>query len=114
MSEAFGRQRRLTQKAQFRLVHAQGRRYDTPWFACHILDTGQRDQATRLGITASRKTGRAHDRNRYKRWAREVFRRHELRGGADIVVRFRPAMGTASFEQFRDALVRVFERARLL
>lgn len=114
MSETFGIERRLTQKAQFRQVHARGRRYGTPWFSCHILDTDQCDQASRLGITASKKTGRAHERNRYKRWAREVFRRREIRCGADIVIRFRPAVKTAGFEQIENALVRVFERARLL
>jgi len=114
MSETFGKERRLTQKAQFRQVHARGRRYDTRWFSCYVLDTGCRDQVTRLGITASKKTGRAYARNRYKRWAREVFRRLAVREGADVVVRFYPAIETASFEQFRNALVRVFDRARLL
>jgi ribonuclease P protein component len=66
-----------------------------------------------LGITAPRRTGRAHDRNRYKRWAREVFRRTPLRTGADVVIRFRPEIASADFEQFRSALIEAFTRAGL-
>ena len=80
---------------------------------CHIIDTGDRDRPTRLGIAASKQTGRSHDRNRYKRWAREVFRREQLQTGLDVVVSFRPTIASADFDQFRFALVRVFERAHI-
>jgi ribonuclease P protein component len=114
MSERFGPESRLTRRAEFQQVYAEGSRCPTPWFVCHIRDTGDRSRPARLGITAARRTGRAHDRNRYKRWAREVFRRQKLRGGIEVVVTFRPAIASADFEQFQSALVRIFGRARLM
>jgi len=113
MTETFGRERRLTRRAEFTRAYAGGKAYPTPWFVCHVLDTGDCTQPTRLGTSASRRTGSAHERNRYKRWAREVFRRQRLRPGADVVVSFRRAIASADFEQFRSALVRVFGRADL-
>jgi ribonuclease P protein component len=114
MTETFGRNRRLTRPVEFRRVYSEGRAYATPLFVCHILDSGAREVPTRLGLSASKRTGLSHDRFRYKRWAREVFRRGRIRPGADVVVSFRRAMKEADFEQFRSALVRVLERARLV
>jgi len=113
MSEAFGKKRRLTRAVEFRRVYSEGQAYATPLFLCRVLDSGNREAPARLGLSASKHTGLSHDRNRYKRWAREVFRHEPLRPGVEIALSFRRAMMSASFEEFRAALVGTFERARL-
>jgi ribonuclease P protein component len=52
---------------------------------------------TRLGIAATRKIGSSVDRNRAKRLAREVFRRHNMAAGLDIVIVPRREMLDAPF-----------------
>ena len=48
-----------------------------------------RSEETRLGITVTKKFGKAHDRNAFKRAIREAFRhvRHTLPKGLDLNVR---------------------------
>ena len=53
--------------------------------------------AARLGVAATRKIGSSVDRNRAKRLAREVFRRHKIAAGLDIVIVPRREMLDAPF-----------------
>jgi len=53
--------------------------------------------APRFGVAATRKLGSAVERNRAKRLARELFRRHKLAAGLDIIVVPRREMLDAPF-----------------
>jgi len=67
------RDRRLRASEEFRLVYANGRRYDTRWFTVFIIPGAFANH--RLGVTASYKAvGGSVDRNRAKRILRELFR----------------------------------------
>ncbi|MCB1111931.1 MAG: ribonuclease P protein component [Chlamydiales bacterium] len=59
-----------------------------------IVDTkGNSQGETRMGITCSRRYGKAHQRNRFKRIVREAFRSvcHLLKPGIDILIKPRSA-----------------------
>lgn len=65
----------------------------------------------RLGITASRKVGKAVVRQRLKRRVREIYRRWQERPGLppmDLVVHLKPEARGADFRAFRSELLRLF------
>jgi ribonuclease P protein component len=64
----------------------------------------------RLGITASRKVGKAVVRHRLKRRIKEVYRRWRDRGklpALDLVVHLKPEAGKSDFPALRSELLRL-------
>ncbi|PLY01594.1 MAG: ribonuclease P protein component [Desulfuromonas sp.] len=86
MSCFFPKSLRLLKRSEFQQTWRQGRKKHTPHFIVVIHRHG--GETSRLGITASRKTGNAVARNRIKRLVREFFRTQFsfLNEGADISV----------------------------
>ena len=80
-SNALPKRSRLSARAQFQKVYAEGQRYDGRLMAA-FLRRNELDHH-RLGVTASTKAvGKSVDRNRARRLLRELFRRsaNELNG----------------------------------
>jgi ribonuclease P protein component len=64
----------------------------------------------RIGITASRKVGKAVVRQRIKRRIREIYRRWSGRGGLadlDLVIHLKPEAGKSDFLGLRSELLRI-------
>ena len=72
--------------------------------------------ANRVGITVSKKLGKAHIRNRIRRRVREVYRLNEdsFRPGWDIVVVVRGKAIDASFAQLTESYLSLAKRAGIL
>ena len=111
--EALPKQKRLAKRREFVSVYESGRklfsRYTVIFFAAN--DQPQ----SRIGITATKKLGKANVRNRLKRWTRETYRRQRDPlaldpQSLDIVVNVKPNAAAASFEDFSRDLTRVLER----
>lgn len=111
--EALPKERRLAKRREFLLVYETGQkqfsRYSVIFFVANGLGH------TRIGITATKKAGKANIRNRLKRWTRETYRRHREPLGIDaqsldIVVNVKPSAVQSSFEDFSRDLVRGLER----
>lgn len=66
--------------------------------------------APRLGVAATRKLGSAVERNRAKRLARELFRRHKITAAHDIIVVPRREMLDAPFSSLEADYVAALER----
>jgi ribonuclease P protein component len=112
-SEALPREKRIAKRSDFLQVYETGRklfsRYAVLFFAASDLPH------SRIGVTATKKLGKANVRNRFKRWTRETYRRQREPLGLDalrldIVVNVKPAAADASFHEYRDDLARALRR----
>ena len=75
-----------------------------------------RTQTNRVGITVSKKLGKAVVRNRVRRRLREIYRLNEEKflPGWDIVIVARSRAVEVSFQKLNESLLSLAERAELL
>ena len=75
-----------------------------------------RTQSNRVGITVSKKLGKAHVRNRVRRRLREIYRLHEakFRPGWDIVVVARSKAVDAPFDKLTASYLALAAKAGIL
>lgn len=106
--ERLDREHRLRRRSDFLRCYRKGGRRRGSLATLHFSSRRDSDrEGARLGITASRKVGKAVVRHRLKRRVREIFRRFPGRaelGSQDIVVHLWPAAGTAGFRDLRTEL----------
>jgi ribonuclease P protein component len=109
----FRRDERLRRRAEFDRVSREGRRVVEPAFLLLVAPGLGGGSGQRLGITVSRRVGRAVIRNRVKRRVREWFRRSrsQLRGGIDLVVIGRSAAAHLSGGETEGILCRMAREA---
>jgi ribonuclease P protein component len=68
----------------------------------------------RVGLTAGKVLGKAHERNRIKRRMRDILRRHVelLAPGFDLILHPRRIVLTLEFEKLEQEIVRILNQAR--
>ena len=68
----------------------------------------------RLGISVSKKLGKAHERNKLKRYVRESFKtRKDFLKNYEIIIIVRPAAKGLSFLEFGSSIDHVLKRSKL-
>ena len=105
--------------ASLKLNHIFRRLYHTSGFADGFLVLYARKNRTagnRVGITVSKKLGKAHVRNRTRRRLREVYRLHEaeLLPGTDMVVVARGRSVDAAYRKLEEDFLSCCRRLELL
>ena len=105
---------RLTRSEDFKRVRRSGKSYAHPLV---VLIVQQNDQPrVRVGVAAGRTAGTAVYRNRAKRLLREAMRTliPNITPGLDLILIARPGLVSASFEETRQALLTLLQRAQIL
>lgn len=103
-----GRSERVRRRPDFERAYATGTRIHGRYMMLFVALNG--GVSSRLGVAATRKLGSAVERNRAKRRAREVFRRHKVAAGLDIIIVPRREMLDASFANLEADYVATLNR----
>jgi len=111
--ERFPKWVRLRRRSEFLEVYQGGRKCVRRFLVMRALRRPSPDLPTRLGITVTRRTGKAVVRNRLRRFLREAFRRTHgtLAPGWDLVVNLRHEAAAAGYhevaEDFQECIRRL-------
>jgi ribonuclease P protein component len=114
---------RLRKHADYQRAYAAGRKRQSnsmSWFLAPqaVLDgdnrPGNGQQGPRVGLTAGKVLGKAHERNRIKRRMREALRRHVdmLPQGCDLILHPRRVVLTLEFTKLEAEIVRILKQAK--
>ena len=108
------RRHRLKKSAEFQRVRALKRSWAHPLLVLYVAPNDL--EITRVGISVSKRIGKAVVRNRVKRLIREAVRGYlpSLPGGQDLVFIARAAAAESSYERISDAVAKLLGRAGLL
>jgi ribonuclease P protein component len=109
---------RLRKHADYqRAYDAAGRKRQSAsmsWFMAAQPEPGSPDGSARVGLTAGKVLGKAHDRNRIKRRMRAALGRHVdlLPRGVDLIFHPRRTVLTMDFTKLEAEVVRILTQAR--
>lgn len=111
-TEGFHPSDRLLRRAEYLSVSKTGKKVQDPYFIL-IYQMGQTDRP-RLGVTVSKRVGKAVTRNRLKRLIREFFRKNRfaLETNWDINIIAKPAAASLTARRVQDSLAGLFSRIR--
>jgi ribonuclease P protein component len=111
---------RLQKHADYQRAYAGGRKRQSSsmsWFLARqqaAYAGAALPAGPRVGLTAGKVLGKAHERNRIKRRMREALRRHVelLPQGFDLILHPRRTVMTLEFAKLEAEIVRILHQAR--
>jgi ribonuclease P protein component len=111
---------RLSKHADYQRAYAASRKRQSAsmsWFLAPQTPIGapfETPAGPRVGLTAGKVVGKAHERNRIKRRMREAIRRHVdlLPPGCDLILHPRRTVLTLEFRKLEAEIVRILQQAR--
>ena len=107
---------RLRKHSDYQRAYANSRKRQSAsmsWFLA-MQDPTHDSPSPRIGLTAGKVLGKAHDRNRIKRRVREALRRHTdlFPAGCDLILHPRRSVLTIDFGKLEAEIVRILEQAK--
>jgi ribonuclease P protein component len=106
---------RLRKHADYQRVYAASRKRQSATMSWFLAPQSESVPGPRVGLTAGKVLGKAHQRNRIKRRMRDVLRRHVdlLPNGFDLILHPRQAVLTAEFTKLEAEIVRILMQAKV-
>ncbi|MGB9409260.1 MAG: ribonuclease P protein component [Terracidiphilus sp.] len=112
---------RLRKHADYQRAYAAGRKRQSASMSWFLAPQSPADLAAetpagpRVGLTAGKVLGKAHERNRIKRRMKEALRRHLdlLPRGYDLILHPRRAVLTMEFAKLEAEIVRILQQANV-
>ena len=107
---------RLQKHADYQRAYAASRKRQSAsmsWFLAPQQPPATSQTSPRVGLTAGKVLGKAHERNRIKRRMREALRRHldMLPQGCDLIFHPRRIVLTLDFTKLEAEIVRILQQA---
>lgn len=110
---SFPKHERLLNRDDFVNLNREGKRHHTAHFAIFFRKNGLAH--SRLGITTSKRTGKAVVRNKTRRLIREVYRLHKafFPRGCDILISAKKGAGDLDYWKVREEVLGFFMDKKL-
>ncbi|HEX4284009.1 MAG TPA: ribonuclease P protein component [Terracidiphilus sp.] len=105
---------RLRKHADYQRAYAASRKRQSPSMSWFLAPQPEPAGTPRVGLTAGKVLGKAHERNRIKRRMRDAIRRHIdlLPAGFDLILHPRRSVLTLEFTKLEAEIVRILGQAR--
>lgn len=101
---------RIAKRREFLDVYERGEKFFGRYCVLFVVENAS---GSRIGVTTTKKVGKANVRNRMKRWVREVFRNNRTSlPSLDFVVNLKTGAPNATFQEFSADLEKLFRRTR--
>jgi ribonuclease P protein component len=112
---------RLRKHSDYQRAYAASRKRQSAsmsWFLASQMPAGtvaETPAGPRVGLTAGKVLGKAHERNRIKRRMKEALRRHLdlLPSGCDLILHPRRTVLTVDFRKLEAEIVRILQQATI-
>lgn len=95
----------------FKKAYYKGKKEITSNLVLYYLPNGN---STRVGITVSKKIGKAVVRNRIRRLVRESWRTFCIKEGYDVIIVARTAAVKSEFSDIKNSLFELLSKAELI
>ncbi len=101
---------KIQKREEFRFIYSKGAKYSSDSFSLYVLGKGY--GKGRLGITVTKRVGKATARNRVKRIFREIFRKNKEKLGKnlDIIMHAKPDVLKRSYREIEGEFLLLLDR----
>ena len=105
---------RLRKHADYQRAYAASRKKQSASMSWFLARQSEPIAGPRIGLTAGKVLGKAHERNRIKRRMREALRRHVdlFPSGCDLILHPRRTVLAIDFAKLEAEIVRILQQAR--